>query len=317
MALIDALAVAMADLSAGRASVPPRIAAVVPDRDGFLGAMPACAPSGVLMSKLVSVFPHNAGTSLPTHQAVVRHVRPRHGRPAALLDGTAITAAARPRVPRCRRACWPGRTPTVLAILGTGVQARAHADAMCRVRPFREIRVAGRDPAKRRRWRRNWGGPLADVRAAASYRGRSTVRTSPARPRSPSNRSSGGLALPGHARHIVGFNPSRPRDRRRHGRRRARLRGIPRRRPGDVPTGSNDLLTPIRHGVITPEHVHAEIGELLAGPDPAVPRPTRSPSTSPSVSRCRTPPQPRSCLAAAHRRGIGQHITLDLPPAPT
>ncbi|HET6214722.1 MAG TPA: ornithine cyclodeaminase family protein, partial [Micromonosporaceae bacterium] len=92
-ALIDALAAAMADLSAGRASVPPRIAAFVPEHDGLLAAMPGYVPSlGVLISKLVTVFPGNAGTPLPTHQAVIATFDPRTGRATALLDGTAITA---------------------------------------------------------------------------------------------------------------------------------------------------------------------------------------------------------------------------------
>jgi hypothetical protein len=64
-ALIDGLASAMADLSAGGASVPDRVAALVPEREGFLAAMPGFVSSArVLMSKLVSLFPHNAGTEL-------------------------------------------------------------------------------------------------------------------------------------------------------------------------------------------------------------------------------------------------------------
>ena len=64
-ALIDALASAMADLSAGRAASPDRVAALVTERDGFLAAMPGFVPSaGVLMTKLVSVFPHNGGTPI-------------------------------------------------------------------------------------------------------------------------------------------------------------------------------------------------------------------------------------------------------------
>jgi len=56
--LIDAVGGAMADLSAGGASMPPRIAAMVPDRDALLGAMPCFLPSaGVLACKLVDVFP--------------------------------------------------------------------------------------------------------------------------------------------------------------------------------------------------------------------------------------------------------------------
>jgi ornithine cyclodeaminase len=92
-ALIDALAPAMADLSAGRASVPDRVAALVPEHEGFLAAMPGFVPSAkVLMSKLVSLFPHNAGTGRPTHQAVIVAFDPDSGQPVALLDGTAITA---------------------------------------------------------------------------------------------------------------------------------------------------------------------------------------------------------------------------------
>src|SRR5207237_6676415 len=84
-ALIEAVATALADLSAGKASQPPRIAASAPK--GLLGAMVAHVPSlGVLAAKLVSVFPGN--TSLPTHQAAILAFDPESGAPAALLDGT-------------------------------------------------------------------------------------------------------------------------------------------------------------------------------------------------------------------------------------
>src|SRR4051812_17736310 len=92
-ALIDALAAAMADLSAGRASVPNRVGAMVGEGHGMLAAMPGYTPSAsALASKLVTVFPGNAGTDLPTHQAVMVVFDPGTGRPEALLDGTAITA---------------------------------------------------------------------------------------------------------------------------------------------------------------------------------------------------------------------------------
>src|SRR5207342_1535853 len=82
------------DLSAGRASMPPRVAAVVGERDGLLAAMPGHVPSvGALVTKLVSLFPRNAGSAVPTHQAVIVAFDPETGTPAALLDGTEITAA--------------------------------------------------------------------------------------------------------------------------------------------------------------------------------------------------------------------------------
>ena len=109
--LIDALAAAMADLSTGRASAPHRTGAVVPERGGLLAAMPGYVPSaGVLMTKLVSLFPHNRGGPLPTHQAVIVAFDPATGRPEALLDGTAITAIRTAAGRRCRPACWPART---------------------------------------------------------------------------------------------------------------------------------------------------------------------------------------------------------------
>src|SRR5215211_753523 len=90
-ALIEALADAMADLSAGRASVPPRIAAMVAEQDGLLAAMPGYVPSArALTCKLVTLFPRNAGTPFPTHQAVIVAFDPDTGSPVALLDGTEI-----------------------------------------------------------------------------------------------------------------------------------------------------------------------------------------------------------------------------------
>src|SRR5215470_14424225 len=148
-ALIDALAPAMADLSAGRASAPDRIGALVPEHDGMLAAMPGYVPSaGVLMSKLVSLYPHNAGSALPTHQAVIVVFDPGTGQPQALLDGTAITAVRTGACSALSARLLAREDADVLAILGTGVQARSHALAMCRVRPIRQIRVAGRDYAE-------------------------------------------------------------------------------------------------------------------------------------------------------------------------
>src|SRR5918912_4498725 len=91
--LIEALAAAHAEFSSGRASMPARIAAQVAERDALLGAMPAYLPSsGTLTTKLVTLFPTNAGTALPTHQAVIVAFDPTTGVPPALLDGTSITA---------------------------------------------------------------------------------------------------------------------------------------------------------------------------------------------------------------------------------
>src|SRR2546430_7232646 len=137
----------MADLSAGRASMPSRIAALVPERDALLAAMPAYLPSsGALATKLVSLFPRNSDR--PTHQAVIVLFDASNGSPVALMDGEAITAARTASGSALATDLLARRDADVLAVIGTGVQARAHLRAMPRVRAFREVRVAGHHVAK-------------------------------------------------------------------------------------------------------------------------------------------------------------------------
>src|SRR3954454_19159272 len=167
-ALIAALAPAMVDLSSGAASSPARIVAQVPGPGGFLGAMPGYVPSnGVLMAKLVTLFPHN--TELPTHQALIVAFDPENGEPTAVLDGTAITAIRTGAGSALSARLLSDPDASVLAILGTGVQARSHARAVCRVRPITEIRIAGRDVAKARAVADELADLAATVRPVGSY----------------------------------------------------------------------------------------------------------------------------------------------------
>jgi alanine dehydrogenase len=169
--LTNALAGAMVDLSAGRASVPHRVGARVEERDGLLAAMPGYTPSAaVLASKLVTLFPRNADVGIPTHHAVIAVFDPDNGRPAALLDGTAITAIRTGAGSALATRLLAREDAATLAILGTGVQARSHASAVTRVRAFKELRVAGRTPAKAAALAEELAGELdVAVRTAASW----------------------------------------------------------------------------------------------------------------------------------------------------
>ncbi|HEY6597448.1 MAG TPA: ornithine cyclodeaminase family protein [Asanoa sp.] len=313
-ALIDALAAAMADLSLGRASVPHRVAALVPEQEGLLGAMPGYLPSaGMLMSKLVSVFPRNAGTDLPTHQAVIVAFDPDTGRPAAVLDGTAITAARTAACSALSVRLLARDDAAVLAILGTGVQARSHADAVRRVRPIRQIRVAGRDPAK--------AAALADelsahgdtdVRAVASFRealAGADIACAATHAVEPVVRRA--WLAPGAHVTSVGFNPA--------GRElddatvAAALVCVESRGAAlaPFPSGSNDLLMPIRDGVITADHIHAELGELVAGV-----RPGRTSADQITVYKSvgvavQDAAATALVLTEAHRQGTGTPISVD------
>ncbi|HEV2321378.1 MAG TPA: ornithine cyclodeaminase family protein [Gammaproteobacteria bacterium] len=147
-ALIEALAPAMVELSAGRISMPQRMAAQVEGK-GLLGVMPAYLPaSGTLSCKLVSVFPGNGAASLPTHQAVVMLFDATSGTPLAMLDGSSITALRTAAGSALATRLLAREDAKVLLIIGTGVQALAHARAVRRVRGISEFRVVGRDPLR-------------------------------------------------------------------------------------------------------------------------------------------------------------------------
>ena len=159
-ALVDALVDAFVDLSAGRASMPQRVAAF--SGSGLLGVMPAYLPSAnVLETKLVSLFEGNAGTELPTHQAAIAVFDPERGSIEALMDGTYITATRTAAGAALSVRLLAREDARVLAICGTGVQARTHAEAVRRVRAFADVRIAGRDHSKAETLARDVGATAA------------------------------------------------------------------------------------------------------------------------------------------------------------
>jgi ornithine cyclodeaminase/alanine dehydrogenase-like protein (mu-crystallin family) len=141
--LLDALERAFVELSAGRASVPPRIAAQT--ERGLLAAMPGYA-DGILETKLVSVFPGNHDVGLPSHQATIALFDDETGKPLALMDGTEITAVRTGASSAVATRVLARPDARVLTVLGAGVQARSHIDAVSRVRELAEVRVASRTP---------------------------------------------------------------------------------------------------------------------------------------------------------------------------
>lgn len=135
--LIPAMASALAELSAGRVVQPPRSVVPVADRAGFLFVMPAYA--GALGAKLVSLYPDNRG--IPTHHAMILLFEPATGEPAAVMDGRLITELRTAAVSAVATRHLARPDASVLAILGSGVQARSHLEALRLVRDLREVRV--------------------------------------------------------------------------------------------------------------------------------------------------------------------------------
>jgi alanine dehydrogenase len=145
--LVEALAVAMVDLSRGRASAPPRVAATVADQRAMLAAMPAYLPSsGALATKLVSVFPEN--TDRPTHQAIICCFDAANGAPLAVMDGTHVTAARTAAGSMLATRLLARQGAGVVSVIGSGVQAHSHALAAAGLPGVQVVQVAGRDHAR-------------------------------------------------------------------------------------------------------------------------------------------------------------------------
>lgn len=155
--LLPAMQDALIALSEGRVVQPVRVVVPVAEHRGFLGVMPAWG--GALGAKLVTFYPHNRDVA--THHAIVLLFRPETGEPIAVMDGRLITEMRTAAVSAVATRALARPDTRVLAILGAGVQARSHLEALRLVRDFREVRVWS--PRSARAFAESHG-----VRAAAS-----------------------------------------------------------------------------------------------------------------------------------------------------
>jgi thiomorpholine-carboxylate dehydrogenase len=131
---------ALIDFSAGRVTQPVRSVIKVDPPGGFLGLMPASTPEGLGL-KAVTFYPSNAERGIPTHMATIFLVDSETGAPLAIMDGRLITEMRTAAVSAAATKLLAAPESKVLAILGSGVQARSHAEALRLVRNFEEIRV--------------------------------------------------------------------------------------------------------------------------------------------------------------------------------
>src|SRR5713101_7129126 len=138
--LIPAMEKALIDFSAGNVTQPVRSVITIEPPGGFFGMMPARTPDG-LGIKLVTFYPTNAKLGIPTHMATIFLAGPETGAPLAVMDGTLITEMRTAAVSAAATKLLAPPNAKVLTILGSGVQARSHAEALRLVRQFDEIRV--------------------------------------------------------------------------------------------------------------------------------------------------------------------------------
>ena len=143
--LIPAVAEALRDLSAGAVLQPLRTVLSISPHNGFLGVMPASGRA--LGAKLVTFYPQNK--KVATHHAMILLFRPETGEPLAVMDGRLITEMRTAAVSAVATKLLARAETKILTILGSGVQARSHLEALRLVRSFAEVRVWSPRNAKR------------------------------------------------------------------------------------------------------------------------------------------------------------------------
>lgn len=149
--LIPAMEAALANFSGGRVIQPVRNVLTIEEGARYLGIMPAVTED-TMGAKLVSFYPRNEGSGIPTHLAMILLFRTDTGEPIAVMDGTLITEMRTAAVSAAATKHLASPDSRVLALLGSGVQAKAHLEALSRVRPFDDVRVWSRTPEHAQRF---------------------------------------------------------------------------------------------------------------------------------------------------------------------
>jgi thiomorpholine-carboxylate dehydrogenase len=164
--LIAAMERALAAFSCGRVLQPVRAMLTIEEGKRYLGIMPAVAEAEMGL-KLVSFYPGNAGTGIPTHFAMILLFRSDTGEPLAAIDGRLITEMRTAAVSAAvtRRLAAP--ESRVLALIGSGVQAGAHLAALSRIYSFAEVRVWSPTEAHARRFAEDHGARAVPEAEAA------------------------------------------------------------------------------------------------------------------------------------------------------
>ena len=148
--LISAMESALAKFSAGEVLQPVRTVLTVGPTKAYFGLMPAFVPSPAnLGAKLVTVFGENHARGLPSHLATILLLDPETGSLIALMDGRYITEARTAAVSAVSARFLANANASKLALIGTGVQARSHLEALQHVRQIKEVRVWSPRPQSR------------------------------------------------------------------------------------------------------------------------------------------------------------------------
>jgi alanine dehydrogenase len=268
--LIQTMESALVEFSAGRVRQPLRTVVEVGEGHAFFGVMPAYLPvsSGparaALGTKLVTVFGGNAALGLPTHLATIVLLDATTGELLAIMDGRYITEARTAAVSAVSVKLLARADASVLAIIGSGVQARSHLTALSRVRTLREVRVWSPGDDHRQAFAREMQPettapirPVASAQQAVADADLIVLATAAREPVIRSEWIADGA-------HIAAVGACRPDQREMDTALVRRARVFVDSRTGAF-TEAGDLVLPMREGVIDEDHIGGELGELAGG----------------------------------------------------
>jgi alanine dehydrogenase len=255
-ALIEAMERALVEFSAGRVRQPTRAVIQFGGEPSAFASMPAYISSlPALGAKLVAVCPGNAARGLDTHQAVIVMFDPRTGLAQAILDGRYITEARTAAVSAVSVRRLARGDARVLCLLGSGVQARSHFQALRLVRDFREVRAWSPTPSHLAQFAAETGARAMET-AEAAVRGADVVVAVTAS-QTPVVRSQ----WVNDGTHVVAAGACLPWQRELDPALVARARLVVDSRASAL-AEAGDVIMGIAEGLWTADHIAAELGEL-------------------------------------------------------
>jgi alanine dehydrogenase len=262
--LIAAMELALARFSAGEVLQPVRSVLMVGPQKAFFGLMPAyVADPPQLGAKLVTVFGDNHTRGLPSHLATILLLDPDTGALIALMDGRYITEARTAAVSAVSARHLARADAASLAILGSGVQARSHLEALSAVRAIRDVRVWSPRPASRDRFVADMRGHAPSLTAAASaeaaVRGADIVVLVTS---SPTPVLEAGWVAPGA--HVISVGACRPDQREMDPALVAGARLVVDSRAAAL-VESGDVVLGVAEGRFGVAHVTGELGDVVRG----------------------------------------------------
>lgn len=257
---------ALRALAEGDAQLPLRTIIRLPDGKSAFGAMPAyLGQPAAIGLKAITVFPGNEGSALDSHQGAVLLFEAEQGRLLAVMDASSITAIRTAAVSGVATRLLAREDARQLGLLGSGVQAWTHLEAMLVARPSIETvhvysRNHGHSVRFARRAREQFGVQVSAVGEAADAVVRSDVVCTVTSSRLPV--LEGAWLAPGAHVNAVGASLKDARELDTAAVRAARLY-VDRRESALAEAG--DVLIPMREGAFGEEHIIGELGELLLG----------------------------------------------------